>query len=405
LKKRILIYSQSDLSRDPRVVRQIDLLREDYIVETAGLAPSFYQELSFLDLRDRIRLRRGKGLLALLRYFFGHGIEKGIELSLYWTLLKMPAFNWLKVAIEIYGLKRRTLRSIRRRKYDLVIANDLSALAICSLSKNGKFLYDAHEFSPGQYVHRRSTLPARSFVDYQLRRFLPACDVITTVSKGIAEKYHCTYEIDPPEIITNAPRFEDLEPIYRNDGVIRLVHHGAAIRSRAIETLITAVLSLDERFEFDLFLVRSDPVYYKELVGCAAGSRRVHFLDPVPMKELPSVLNAYDIGLYSLPPTTLNQKYALPNKIFEYVQSRIGVAIGPSIEMAEYVKRYRIGVVAMDFSPKALASALSSIDAAAIRTFKANSHIYARELSADSQMAKLKQIVETLVEPSPRRGL
>ena len=57
------------------------------------------------------------------------------------------------------------------------------------------------------------------------------------------------------------------------------------------------------------------------------------------MHELPRMANDYDVGLYLLPPTNFNQRYALPNKFFEFIQGRLAIAIGPSPEMAKLVER------------------------------------------------------------------
>ena len=48
--------------------------------------------------------------------------------------------------------------------------------------------------------------------------------------------------------------------------------------------------------------------------------------------------NQYDVGVFLLPASFPNQVHVLPNKLFDYIQARLAVAIGPSHEMAEVVR-------------------------------------------------------------------
>ena len=57
------------------------------------------------------------------------------------------------------------------------------------------------------------------------------------------------------------------------------------------------------------------------------------------------------------PPINFNNKLALPNKLFDYVQARLGVLIGPSPEMVHYVEEYDLGEVAARLRPSAATTA------------------------------------------------
>src|SRR5690606_21770207 len=73
--------------------------------------------------------------------------------------------------------------------------------------------------------------------------------------------------------------------------------------------------------------------------------------------------------------------WALPNKIFDFVQARLATVVGPSPEMAELVRERRLGVVAEDFTPQALADALAGLDPAAVAEYQASAHAQAPEPS------------------------
>jgi len=390
---RVLVYSRTKMSDEPRVARQIACLGDEYRIVAAGLAPPSGAVEAFVDLSRARGAGMGRGLAGLIRHFAGYGPLRGPCLALYWALLKVPALEGMKLAIELLVINRDTIRRLRKRKYRLAIANDPNSLSVCFAARPDSVLYDAHEYAPGQYPRTPGTLAARRYVDFILRRYMPRCARIATVCEPIAALYAERYGIERPTVVTNAPRYQDLAPTRRDDGIVRLVHHGAALPGRAIETLIRAMELLDGGYSLDFFLKASDTEYFRRLERAAGSDGRIRFNDPVAMPELPRILNGYDIGVYSLAPSSLNNRLALPNKLFEFAQARIAVAIGPSPAMAEYVEAYGLGVVADDFSAEALASAIRSIDPIRLRAFKDNAHKHARELSAEPQLRVLSRLI------------
>ena len=104
--------------------------------------------------------------------------------------------------------------------------------------------------------------------------------------------------------------------------------------------------------------------------------------------------NEYDIGLYLLRPANFNNRFALPNKFFEFVQGRLAVAIGPSPEMARIVHEYGLGIVAEDFTPETLAQELNNLDPPAIAGFKQAAHAAADELCAERNEGVFLRVVE-----------
>ena len=121
--------------------------------------------------------------------------------------------------------------------------------------------------------------------------------------------------------------------------------------------------------------------------------KNIHFIEPVPFSDIAKTLNNYDIGIYILKPSSFNTKHALPNKIFEFVQARLAIAIGPSIEMAKIVNDYKLGVISKTFSPKSLAQCISQLTPEKIMEYKNNSDKHAKTLSAEESMTKLRNII------------
>jgi len=150
---------------------------------------------------------------------------------------------------------------------------------------------------------------------------------------------------------------------------------------------------LPERFTLDLMLMASDARYLARLRALCATRPRVRILPPVPFKDLVSITNQYDIGVFLVPPVSFNLRFALPNKFFEFVQARLMVAIGPSPEMARLVKEHDLGVVVDDFAPATLAAALSRLSVEEIMRFKQHAHRAAAVLNSERTDATLRSII------------
>jgi hypothetical protein len=116
------------------------------------------------------------------------------------------------------------------------------------------------------------------------------------------------------------------------------------------------------------------------------------------MRELPTFLNAFDIGLFLLRPTNFNYRFALPNKLFEFVQARLAIAVGPSPEMAAMVHQYGLGFVSDDFLPETLAHLIRNAGRGEILRFKQHSHDAARVLCAERARHTVLGLVSKLLE-------
>jgi len=299
---------------------------------------------------------------------------------------------WVRIA-------RRRLRDI---KVDAVLANDIDSLPVALTIRGGApIIFDAHEYSPRQYEDQLSfRMFFQGLYTYQCRKYIPQVEAMMTVCDGIADQYLSDVGIRPA-VVWNAPAYEDLEPSRCDETGrrIRIIHHGAAGRSRRAELMIEMMRHLDERFELNLMLINNDPEYLSSLRRLAIGSERIRFLDPVPMPQIARAINQFDIGLYLLAPVNFNQEHALPNKIFEFVQGRLAIAIGPSPEMRRMVERHDLGIVAEDFDPRSLACKLNALSSEEIMRYKRNANEAARALSADGTRHKLLEIVRGVFEP------
>jgi hypothetical protein len=319
--KKLLVISFSEIQNDPRVYRQVQLLREQYQVTVAGLGscPMSGIEWVAINTPSRTLLDRLVDVaLCGLRQF-----EKA-----YWGR----------------SVHRVALSLFEGRKFDLILANDLDALPLAlRIAVHSPVLLDAHEYAPleneDSFLWRLTVQP---YKEYLCRTYLHRTGGMLTVCDGLADEYARVYGVKP-KLLMSAPVYQSLTPSRVDERQIRLIHHGGAMPGRHLESMIEMMDCLDERFTLDFMLVPNDANYLVKLKRRAATHPRVRFLEPVPMLEISRTINNYDIGVYILKPNNFNNAHALPNKFFEFVQARLGIAIGPSPEMAHLVKLYELG--------------------------------------------------------------
>lgn len=293
---------------------------------------------------------------------------------------------------------RHSLAQLGQRDFDLIIANDIASLPVAlKIGRGTPVMMDAHEYSPREYEESLAwRLLLAPFLDYLCRRYLPQASSMTTVCKGIARAYEQAYGVKV-QVVMNATALQPCAPSPLLPDRVRLIHHGASLRGRHLEVMIDMMRLLDQRFSLDLMLMETDPAYLAELRARAAGDPRIRFIPAVRMEEICASINAFDIGLYLLPPINFNHEHALPNKLFEFVQARLAVAIGPSPEMADIVRQYSLGVVAVSFDPADLARELASITRIDLERYKAAAHAAAPALSYEASATVLTNEIERLL--------
>jgi hypothetical protein len=374
---RILCISFSDINRDARVLRQLEVLSEMGEVTTVayGDPPPGATEHLRVDetLPSLPQTPAGVALLALRRY-------DAVELS-------APAI-------------REVLRLVGNRRYDLVVANEARAMAVAhAVAAGAPVLADMHEWAPEERAHVRSwRLLVRPFMFHQCRKYLPKVAAMTVVNDSIGALYAERFGVRP-HTVRNAGPFRELSPTEVAGDRIRLVHSGGAVPGRNIEGLIEAMRMLDERFTLDMFLVpaRDGGKYLGSLRALIRDESRITLHPPVRPAELVDTLNPYDIGVFSLPPLTPNHRLMLPNKIFDYVQARLGVVFNSSPETDRLILDHELGAIAADASGAALRDVLAPLTVEQVRVFKQNADRAAKVLNSVEDSAVTRSVAAELL--------
>ena len=369
------MISFTALDKDVRVNRQIKLLSKYFSVTAVGTSDPNIDSVDFINYR-----RSKNSFLAQLIF------------SIYLLFRFYEKYYWSRDQIK------ECKKKLSKHQFDFILANDINSLPLALTISNGaKVIFDAHEYAPLEFEENFVwRIFFKSYNEYLCRHYIPRANKMMTVCTSIAEEYFNNYGVKPV-VVNNAPYFHDIQPQSFDDKTIKLVHHGGAVKSRNLVNIIEIMNYLDERFFLDLYLVPSDSTYLDHLRKLSDNHPRIRILPPVPIANVVTTINNYDIGIYLLEPNNFNNRCSLPNKFFDFIQARLAIAIGPSPEMKRLVERYDCGIVSEDFSPESLAGKLNKLDKRNIDYLKQQSHKAAKALCFENNSKTiLSQIDESL---------
>jgi len=101
---------------------------------------------------------------------------------------------------------------------------------------------------------------------------------------------------------------------------------------------------------------------------------RVSFASPVPMTDLVRAASEAEIGVIPYIPVCLNNRFCLPNKIFEYMMAGLALAGSDLPELRRIILGYNLGGVFNPEEPQDIARALNELlaDDAGLETMRRN---------------------------------
>ena len=127
----------------------------------------------------------------------------------------------------------------------------------------------------------------------------------------------------------------------------------------------------------------------KHIRELAATYANVNILEQVPYDQIIKQLQSYDMGIHLLPDTCFNHRHALPNKIFEYIQARLGWIVTPLPEICNLVESHGDGVATAGETADDCIVALERIQLEDVSRYKEASHKASSILNAEISHEKL----------------
>jgi glycosyltransferase involved in cell wall biosynthesis len=411
----VCILTTSKVATDQRILKQIHTFQKMSLHVVAigygSCNDDLIDELQYHTLSDSVSiqltfLRRLIRLIREPRRFFSYFTQKFRTILSKILLLSGRIIPQAYILVYWLNDDHVKLKDIAAfSKCDFFHANDIMVLpAALAASSGAPVVFDAHEYAPGQlHLKWRERHIINPYHGFLCRYYIPRVTKMTTVCDSIAKLYAKETGV-VLTVIRNVPPYQKMRYHSTNPKQIRLIHHGGATPERFLEDMIrlVALLPIQYTLTFMLTMPSSrNTAYLDKLRNIAEDTApgRVTFTQAVAYTRLIQILNTFDIGVYILRgDRNINCRYALPNKLFEFIMAGLCIAINPSFEMAKIVNKYHCGIIADDDSPRTLAEAICRMSPKDINQYKKNSLSAAKELNADIEMKKLITIYDELLE-------
>ncbi len=253
------------------------------------------------------------------------------------------------------------------RRASLLVANDLDTLPaswLVSRLRRIPLVYDSHEYFT-EVPELRGRFARRVWLAFERRIFPRLTDVIT-VSDSIAEAYRRRYGVTV-QVVRNLPDrnpADAVTPVSRREAGIPedkkvVLLQGSGINmARGGEEAVMAMRYVEEAV---LMIVGGGDALprMKEKVTEEGLDDKVIFIPRQPPEKLYAYTVLADVGLTLDKDQSANQRYSLPNKLFDYIHCGVPVLASDLPEVRRIVKDYDVGLVLDEHSAEAIASAIN----------------------------------------------
>lgn len=246
-------------------------------------------------------------------------------------------------------------------KTNVLVANDLDSLPanfLASKLKNTPLVYDSHEYFTE--VPELLKRPGVKKIWQRLEeKMVPKVKFAYTVCDSIAQIYTAKYGTKF-RVVRNVPFAKSFSAnVYSERNQKIILYQGAVNIGRGLEQAILAMKKINRA----KLVIAGDgdiKTQLEQLVKNNFLENKVEFTGRLNIEELSLLTPQADLGLSVEEDLGLNYQYALPNKLFDYIQAQVPVLVTNLPEMAAIVKQYQIGEIIHSLDPDALAEKINN---------------------------------------------
>ncbi len=349
----------------------------------------------------------------LLKYLYSNGFDVSLlsfynanDFNIKFIKLNDNSLSLLSKIASAFN-NNVLLNYVLNNNYKSKIINDFDIIFCCNIEllplvfkikNNSKVVIDLREHFPSQYDSLKWKLLYKNVYIYILKEYVVKSDKVITVGELISKEYKKEFNFDSEVLMSLPDKGEYKSEVKNKYDKIKIVHHGVGLRKRKIENMINMINYLDDKFTLDIYLVNKNRKYYDYLLNLVKDNKNVNILKPVDYNDINSMLSQYDIGLFYLENSNINLKYALPNKLFEYIQAGLCLAFSPNDEMKNIINIYDVGFVSNSFDIKELAEKINCLSDEELNRYKLNSIKAADILNVEENNKLLDNIIKILSE-------
>lgn len=319
------------------------------------------------------------------------------ELRQFRTLFNKGFFFYAEFNIRLFW----TLLFERK---SLLYANDLDTLLpnfLVSKLALRPLVYDSHEYFT-EVPELQGRPIVKSFWEKLEAFIFPHLENVITVNKKLAEIYSEKYNV-PVTAIRNVPesipasRFDTADSHvdkYNNGSQEILIYQGALNLGRGIELMIECMEFLPE---VKLLIVGAGDISeeLKVQVKNHTLGDRIHFPGRLIPEELKKLTPMAVVGLSLEEDLGLNYRYALPNKIFDYIHAGIPVIVSDLPLMSTLVSDTGVGEILEERNPKSLAELVRKV-LSNKESYRANLYNAARKFNWNEEKKVFQKFIDRI---------
>ena len=326
-------------------------------------------------------------------------------------LLSAPATLLPALALPLHrqgAFYKAALAALIAARPDIIHANDwitLPAAMDAARLTGARVIYDTHEMAISEHADRRwwrwLAQPCVAAIEGQL---IGKVDHVITVSDGIAGALKARYgtQIRALDVVRNLPEHVSSTALnHTSDRCIRLCYAGLIRPERRIDVMIGALAHLPPDCTLTITGFGAQ-AYIAQLQALAAGlgvASRLIWQPPVPPDALVAHLTGMDIGLFLSDGAGPQQRFALPNKVFEYMAAGAGVIASGSADVEALLTSTGCGFILDECTPQALAKAVCALSRQDIQRMQRAAIGASEQHSWVNEQQKLLAIYNGLVQP------
>jgi len=312
---------------------------------------------------------------------------------------------WFKSTFLFYTeFNIRLFFRLLRTRGDIYLGNDLdtmpATMGIARLKKK-PLVYDSHEYFLGMAGLEEKPV-RRAVWKFIEKRVFSKVKYIYTVSPSIRDLYqqqyhkklivvrNLPYKNPSPLHLTKAEQvtLETMERrIPENKNI--LLYQGAGINPvRGVEELVQSMIFLDARF-FHLIIIGGGDVFEKleKIIDQHQLTEKITLIPKVPFAVLAYFTRKAQLGFSIDKPSLVNQRFSLPNKLFEYLHAGVPVLASRLIEQEKIISKYDVGGFIDNHQPEHIAQRVQQIfsDREVLERWKQNTGRVRGELNWENE--------------------
>ena len=411
--KKVLIIAYKNLTFNTRIVRFCKSFSElGFEVTVISLKkPKIKQKIKnvkFFEIYEETpQIYTITSIVNSLYKKFVYKNETKIKLFLSDYILKIFFFFGLSV---IKNFSKNIFKVIKKKKFDLIIGHDTYSLIPCSKikKKNSMLIYDAVEFphkgrNTSNFIYKNHFVlkKLRDFEIQKEKKIIKKSDHIITVSHGlknfIKKEFH-----KKPFVLRNFRNLEKKTSINLksklnlNKKDFLILYSSSLDRDEGIDKFIKILPKLPSYFKVCMLSSTVDQVYKEylfSLIKKLGINNKCFFLNNVPSYQFINFISKSDIAIITKRGVTLNQRYGLPNSVFDMISAEIPIVYNNKLpDIDQLIKENHIGVSFDINKPMSIIRSIKYLKKN-IKIFKKNIKEFSLNNSWDSEFKRIQHII------------